>query len=397
MPRGNFYRPESFISPASEYGLLRSATPDRTVWLYARIPWSTALLDGANDRKRNDAAQQLMAFFDGLANQVTVAGMRYRYMLQSEYREFHLLTGSMPVRYSPPASMRDTDLGRYQAQYYRSQKVCKQFAVIGVPLKLVGDHSNNRKPGMLQRALTWYDRMCYSVANGCPMFEEYLPDAHNIERIMLNAGLEPFTIMDEQEREQLVAMMESWWVGRANSSALPILAENAHVHFFPDNATCAHAKNLYDNGVDCTEWNIDEEYPASICFARTADFNQSSITDPNNLWIARLMEVGRAGGANAVATSIRGKVEPAKVTADQIRRNSRTIDESIKERYEKGHEAPGDMTEIKERLDYKKAIYNTPDMPPSIIDLSVATCVAGNEQMAIDALGVYPPTSSSSI
>lgn len=197
MPRGNFYRPESFISPASEYGLLRSATPDRTVWLYARIPWSTALLDGANDRKRNDAAQQLMAFFDGLANQVTVAGMRYRYMLQSEYREFHLLTGSMPVRYSPPASMRDTDLGRYQAQYYRSQKVCKQFAVIGVPLKLVGDHSNNRKPGMLQRALTWYDRMCYSVANGCPMFEEYLPDAHNIERIMLNAGLEPFTIMDE--------------------------------------------------------------------------------------------------------------------------------------------------------------------------------------------------------
>ena len=33
MPRGNFYRPESFISPASEYGLLRSATPDRTVWL----------------------------------------------------------------------------------------------------------------------------------------------------------------------------------------------------------------------------------------------------------------------------------------------------------------------------------------------------------------------------
>ena len=48
------------------------------------------------------------------------------------------------------------------------------------------------------------------------------------------------------------------------------------------------------------------------------------------------------------------------------------------------------MTEIKERLDYKKAIYNTPDMPPSIIDLSVATCVAGNEQMAIDALGRIP-------
>ena len=127
MPRGNFYRPESFISPASEYGLLRSATPDRTVWLYARIPWSTALLDGANDRKRNDAAQQLMAFFDGLANQVTVAGMRYRYMLQSEYREFHLLTGSMPVRYSPPASMRDTRRSTTAARRYASSSRSSAF------------------------------------------------------------------------------------------------------------------------------------------------------------------------------------------------------------------------------------------------------------------------------
>lgn len=196
--------------------------------------------------------------------------------------------------------------------------------------------------------------------------------------------------MDEHERERLVAMMESWWVGRANSSALPILAENAHVHFFPDNATCISAKNKYDEGVNCNDWGIDNEYPASICFARTSDFNQSNITDPSNLWIAKLMEVGRAGGANAVATSIRGKVEPAKVTADQIRRNSRTIDESIKERYEKNHEATGDMNEIKERLDYKKSIYETPDMPPSIIDLSIATCVAGTEQMAIDALGRIP-------
>ena len=390
MPRGNFYRPESFISPASEYGLLRSATPDRTVWLYARIPWSTALLDGANDQKRMDTAQQLMAFFDGLANQVTVAGMRYRYMLQSEYREFHILAGSMPVPYRPPLETRRTELGQYQSIYYRNEKTCKQFAVVGVPLRLIGETNHNRKPGMLQRALTWYDRMCYSVANGCPMFEEYLPDAHKIERIMLNAGLEPFTLMDEHERERLVAMMESWWVGRANSSALPILAENAHVHFFPDNATCISAKNLYDEGVNCNDWGIDNEYPASICFARTSDFNQSNITDPSNLWIAKLMEVGRAGGANAVATSIRGKVEPAKVTADQIRRNSRTIDESIKERYEKNHEATGDMNEIKERLDYKKSIYETPDMPPSIIDLSIATCVAGTEQMAIDALGRIP-------
>lgn len=390
MPRNNAYRPESFISPASEYGLLRAATPDRTVWLYARIPWSAALLDGANDRKREDTANQFMTFFDGLASQVTVAGMRYRYMLRSEYREFHLLAGSMPIPYRTPPETRNTALGEYQNVYYRQEKTRKQFAVIGVPLHTGGTQKHPRGETLFQRGLKGFDRMCYSIANGCPMFEEYLPDAHVIEQKMLNAGLEPFTLMDSEERRRLVTLMESWWVSRASASALPIIAENDHVHFFPNSDICRNAKNLYDQGVDCTDWNLEQEYPASICFARTSDFAQNRISDPSNLWLARLLEVGTAGGANAVGVSVRGKVEPAKVTADQIRRNSRTIDESIKERYSKNREATGDMTDMKRRLDYKKSIYETPDMPPTIIDLSIAACVAGNAQIAVDSLSRIP-------
>ena len=116
MARDGFYRPESFISPGSEYGLLRAATPDRTVWLYAKIPWTSALLDGAGDSKRKEAEQSFMAFFDGLAGEVSVAGMRYRDLLKSEYREFHLLTGSMPIPYRPPVMQQD-DLKSYQAYY----------------------------------------------------------------------------------------------------------------------------------------------------------------------------------------------------------------------------------------------------------------------------------------
>lgn len=390
MARDGFYRPESFISPHREYGLLRAATPDRTVWLYARIPWSSALLDGAGDSKRKEAEQNFMAFFDGLADEVSVSGMRYRSMLQGDYREFHLLTGSMPVDYRPPLTQQP-DLKEYQARYYHGTKVCKQFAVIGVPLKLGATETRSgRKQSLLRKATKKFDELCYSVANGCAMFDEYLPDAHRIERIMLNAGLEPFTVMDESELEQLVSMMETWWVARALASALPVIAENDHLHFFPDTKVCQAAKHLYNEGVECEDWNIHTEYPASICFARSTQFAQSDITNPMNLWVAKLMEVQTAGGANAVATSIRGKVEPGKVTADAIRRNARTIDENIKERYEHGREASADMTDLKYRLDYKKAIYNSPEMPPSIIDLSVATCVAGNAQMAIDSLQRIP-------
>lgn len=390
MSKGSIYRPESFISPASEYGLLRAATPDRTVWLWANIPWSAALIDGANDSKRREVADQIMAFFDGLAAQVTVAGMRYRSLLKSEYREFHLLAGSMPVPYAAPSLMRDEPLGEYQNYYYRGMKTRKQFAVIGVPLNLAGSGRHPRGETLMQRGMKSLDRMSYSIANGCPMFEEYLPDAHIIERIMLNAGLEPFSVMESQERERLVSMMETWWVSRANASALPIIAENDHLHFFPDADVCRNAKKLYDQEVDCADWNIPNEYPASVCFARSSEFTQSAISDPSNLWLARLLEVGNAGGANAVGVSIRGRVEPSKVTADQIRRNSRTIDEAIKDRYEKNHEATGDMKEIQRLLDYKKSIYESPDMPPTILDLSVAACVAGNSQMAVDSLSRIP-------
>lgn len=386
MGRDGFYRPESFISPGSQYGLLRAATPDRTVWLYAKIPWATALLDGADDRRRTEAEQSLMAFFDGLAGEVSVAGMRYRDLLKGEYREFHLLTGSMPVPYRPPSNQPE-GLSAYQSYYYRDLMTCKSFAVMGVPLKLRSDTSRRgRRQSLMKRATTKFDQFCYSLANGCPTFEEYLPDARRIEQIMLNAGLIPFSVMEDSEREKLVAMMETWWVSRASASALPIIAENDHLHFFPNSKVAQNAKRLYDEGVDCDQWHIASEYPASICFARTTSFNQSRITDPANLWIAKLMAVSRGGGVNAVATSVRGKVEPGKVTADTIRRNSRTIEENIKDRYEHGREASADMTDLRSRLEYKKAIYNSPEMPPTIIDLSIAACVAGNSQMAVDAL-----------
>ena len=147
MPRGNFYRPESFISPTSGIRAAPFCYADRTVWLYARIPWSTALLDGANDRKRNDAAQQLMAFFDGLLPIrsrlpvcATVTASKRISRIPSTHR-IHAPSDTVrrPARGTPTSD-------RYQAQYYRSQKVCKQFAVIG-SLKLVGDHSNNRARG----------------------------------------------------------------------------------------------------------------------------------------------------------------------------------------------------------------------------------------------------------
>lgn len=393
MPQKNndLQQTESFISPDTRYGLLRAVTPDRSVWLYAKVPPSAALTDGANDAKRINSSSQLMAFFDGLAGQVTVSGMKYRYMLKGQYRAFHILTGAVPVRYHTPPEMRKTDLGQWQNQAYRDIRTQRQFAVVGVPLRVGGmGNTVNRHPRILERALTTVDRLCYSIANGQPTFEEFLDDAHTIEQIMINAGLQPFTQMDENTFNTTLAMMKSWWVADNSMNALGILPENDHIHLFGSVDCAKQAKRLYDQGEPCENWNLQDEYPATICFARTSTFQADKVADASNQWIARMLNVVESGGANAIGVSIRGVVEPAAVTADQIRRNRKTIDETIRERARRGREATSDMEDISDKLEYKRAIYKNADMPPTLIDLSVAACVAGRKRVALDALAAVP-------
>lgn len=377
--------PQSFISPGSEYGLLRAATPDRTVWLYGEIPWTDALLDGADNDARIAASNQLQYFFDGLASLVPVAGMKYRDMLKAFYREFHLFTSGIPTGYRVPRQLLHTDLGAYLADYYGDVHQRRQFAVIGVPLN-TGGKSSHRKETLMQRAMRGLNNLAYTIGNHFNPFENYLKDAETIAGIMRNAGIIPFMDMSEHHRARLVSMMESWWINRPSSSGLPIIAEYDHLHFFPNTDLAQHAKTMYDDGVDCKHWNIRDEYPATMCFAKTSGLDELPVDSPSGLWIAQLMSVSMSGGANAVGVSVRGKVEPAKVTADQLRRNARTIDANINEREKKNREATGDLIEKAEELAQNKAEYRFDEMPATVIDTSIAVCVAGNAEIAIEDL-----------
>ena len=388
---GKIQQVTSFISPDSKYGLLRSAAPDHSVWLYARIPWTSPLLDGANNGKRMEVTQQTVNFFDGLAGMVTPAGMKYRYLNQGQYREFHILTGAMPVRYKPPASMRGSDLGRWLNEAYGGYTVQKQCAFVGVKLNPGGNLTGEqRKADMITKTLTGLDRLAYNIYEGVPMFAEFLPDAHQITQHMLSAGFQPFNLMEPDEMAECVSQMRSWWVSQGNAEDLPVLAEGDHLHLFPNTERAASAKQKYDDNIDCSMWNIDGEFPATICMAKSSTFERTPVDQASSQWIARLMQVSTAGGANTVGVSVRGRVEPASITADQIRRNKNTIEDTIRDRAKRNREATGEMEDIRERLEYKQALYRTPDMPPTLIDLSVCALVAGNKQQALDALGVIP-------
>lgn len=399
MARGDgFDSPESFISPHTEYGLLRSTDPMRTVWLWAEIPMELPLLDGASDMQRVNAAHQFGVFFEGLASQVTVSGMRYRSLLKSQYRRFHLLACSFPRQYEPPRVMQGSALGRWQEEAYRRMTVQDSCAFIGVPLYTGGDPlmHGNHKPRLMRRIMRSIDRMAYGLQNGAAQFEEYLTDAKEIEQVMLRAGFLPFTQMYETDPgrfERNVARMKSWWCLSA-SNALPVMAETDHMHLFPDTLSAASAQNMFDDDIPCSQWHIPRSYPASVCFAQSSDFDSNSLSDPGNLWAGRLLEVATGGGANAVGVSVRATVEPSKITESEIRRNDRAVNETMRERWSKGQEATGDMEDAAENLDLQKSVYRHRDVPPTLTDLSVAVLAAGSDDQpaksAVQSLGVVP-------
>lgn len=382
----------SFIAPYSQNGLLRSAQSDGSVWLYARIPWSYPLTDGASDKQRQAESDSLEAFFDGLASQVQAGALKYRSLASSQYREFHLFTCAMPQAYRIPRRERGTDIGAWQAQAYGRMTVQRQLAVIGVRL-LPNGMSRARKAGknrlsLWEQAVGWLDRSAFLLASGHLPFDEYEKDAAEIGDIMRRSGLQPFSMMDEREFEDTRNALESWWVPTAFSKELPVLSDGDHMHFFPDRHAAAQAQRLSDSNISCDRWNIPSEFPASVFFVKSTRLENQPVADPASLWIARLMEPAQAGGANAIALSIRGKCEPSRITGAEIRRNRQAIRDNAEKRVRSGRDVSSSMEEAEEHLNYKESIYRADDVPATLIDLSTAVCAAGTAEEAARSLSV---------
>lgn len=403
--------PINFIDPIHQYGLLRATTPDRSVYLVGKLVGGMPLLDGASDMQRSQAASTMMNFFDGLASLVPLGAMKYRNMYKSDYRRFKILGTGMPHPYQAPPQMRGTELGRFLNQNFRNYMYQKQSIYFAVPL-----HEKKRKDGnepihtknniikYAEQGARYVARKLDSfasvIANGGLPFEDYLDDAELIAGIMSSAGILPFTELSANEINKEIDNMRAWWVASTHNTQIPVMYEDDHLHAFPNKETALHAKKLFDEGVDCHEWNIPQELPISLLSAQSTEYSENKIMNVANEWVARLMAVYNAGGVNAVGFCIQGLVEPAKITQAQIVRNTRSVDEMIARRMKRNQEPTGDMNEISRRLNYKRSIYENKDMPPTLIDMSVTVAVAGDAEQAMKSVArlsdmTFKPTEQS--
>lgn len=378
----------STIDSYTNYGLIRGQGQDN-VWLYARIPWTESLLDGATNTQRIQAASTLRRFFDGLARLITPSMNEYRHLAQNQYRQFHLLTTNMPEPYTIPESMRGTRLGAWMQTSYLGEHTRKRMSIIGVKLHAGGTIKNSVKnevkPTLLRRAMKLLDGLAANIATGTIPYEEYLDDARLIGDIMTDAGLEPFSQKNPDGSwlaDQMLTPMRSWWVPKTNSFSLPIIYENTHLHIFPDVDSAAQAQRLYQNHVPCDHWRIGVEYPATLFAITKSSMLHRAIENPNNLWIGQLMASSLAGGSDALAVSVRGIVEPGRITGKQIESNARSLTKTMNDRARRGFDVKGPMQEHARKLDYMKAIYQMDDMPSTLIKLSAIIAVPGLPEQA---------------
>ena len=379
---------ESFISPLSENGLLRSSDTAGGVWLYAKIPSTVPLATSATKTDRLNASDSLLGFFNQLAGLVNTGGLKYRNLLSDQYREYHILASSMPTLFTVPARMEHTRLGDWQTlKYAGSLLTRKKFAFIGVKLNA---HMPTTHGGVLSRVLTSLDDFAYSTKNHVEAFTNYTEDATLIEQIMVASGLKPFSQMDSVEFDESVHLLKSWWVSDAHSDSLPILVENDHLHFFPNIQSCRLAKRLYEDGQDCDLWDIPVQYPASLFFARSSTFENDAVDAQGLQWVAQLLSDWRAGGCAALGVSIRGRVEPSLVTGKEILRNRKNMREIIDQRVKHGHEATDDQETLLASVDYEQSLYAKANMPATLIDTSVCVAMSGKPDEARGVLARIP-------
>lgn len=376
---------ESFISPLSEYGMLRSSDRNGGVWLYGLVKDAEALSTSATNGDRLNANSNLLSFFNALGGMVNAGVSKYRNLLQDWYREYHILATAMPAVYQPPLSMRGTRLYSFLSDTFTGViSTRRKIVVVGVRLRPGG--KPRKKTSLTRRILTSLDNLAFNIHNRISSFDDYLADMNRIATIMDGANIIPMSAMSDGDRMNLLHRLKTWWMPRGDMESLPVITENDHLHFFPGIDSCQTAQRLYDKGVDCEKWNLPSEYPASLFFVKSSQFQESPVTDPSNLWVARLLSDWRGGGCDALGVSIRGRVEPATVTGHEILRNKNTIRDAVRHRAEHNREATNDQEELEAELDYKQRIYNQKNMPATLIDTSVCVAMAGKPEEARNRL-----------
>lgn len=325
----------------------RVIATNNDVWLYRRIPLSP-VDDAKTSQDALDAGAPIALAYEEIARATPVRATR-RSMVRSAYRDTHALLVNVPKLFEPKPS----PIQPYLREQFPKTIVENRLLVFGV--KLVASVGT----GGFKSAV---NSVVESMTTGGTPMSDYDRDFEVVDQALARAGLKP--LINEDYR-----LANAWW-NHGHAPDIPYLSHNSHVHYFGSAHAASVAKSL---GPDkCETWPvISDHHTMSYGVIEDFDLQYIAAHEPAAKWVSPLMDAG------AAVISIRAKVEPSRVTREELRRQRKGYTDDLTQRMNEGKLDRSEHQSKLQELADVEGIYAEGNGPATLVDTSVVVGFSG--------------------
>ena len=200
-----------------------------------------------------------------------------------------------------------------------------------------------------------------TLVSGTVPLSDFDADYADVDQALTRAGLT--TPTDEDFR-----LAAAWW-NDGRFADTPTLPHADHLHVFTS-VSAAHAADQA-GPADCTDWpEIPGQHAVTFAAVEQFDLGDTPATTAKARWAEALVTAG------ALAVSIRGLVEPARITRAELRRRRRQYLQDVTERYQAGKMSDGQQEETLADLEAIENAY-AQGGPPTLVDATVLAALNG--------------------
>lgn len=328
---------------------------DGSVWLYRLVPLAP-VVDAKDDDAQLSAMDPLFRAYQEMAKLVSTSSTR-RFVAKGSYRRTHTLLINVPEYFHLPWSH---PLAGYLNQAFDEETVDRRVLLFGVELRDVIGGGGTKK--VRER---WRDRIdslsAFFIDREIPI-GDYEEDYRLVDAALDRAGL--YRLSDTHFK-----LADAYW-SKGVTPATPTLPHLEHMHVFHDPEAMRQADIIGPENCEHLE-ALDGQGAVSYASVVDFDFNFDSPLDQKASWVADLVQ------AEALAVSIRGLVEPQKITRAELRRQTTRYVKDIDERVKQGKMDRAEQQEMLGRLTEVERHYSNNKVNPSLIDTSVLVCFSG--------------------
>lgn len=325
---------------------------DGSMWLLRAVPQQPGA-DAKTPADRIASAVPLLTALDELAVMARSV-MGRRAMSKGTYRDIQVLSINLPRGWVPDPR-HDLNADYLAHMFGRETDVIERVTVLAV--RLVDQVGGG---GGLKATIS--SVLESTMTGGIPV-SDFDRDAARVGAALERSGLREVT-----QRE--LAVCESWW-SAGTSSATPFIARPDAVHVCTSVDQARALKRAVESGVRDLSTVADSRV-VTIASCRGLELDWTSPQSPKALWVTELFAIG------ALAVSVRGRVEPGRITTGEIERNKSRIMKDLAEISGPGKEMVGiEQSKSAAELDALLNMYASNDAPHSLVDVQVTVALNG--------------------